>query len=268
MNIVAFAGKKGSGKSTMCNFLHGYFMKSFGVIDGFEIMPSGDLVIETDVLDENNQISKSKGVIDVRRLDIDFAMWASSSMWPIVKHYAFATPVKEVAIELFGLKREHVYGSDDDKNQLTGYKWKDLVSDSKKTGFVTVREFLQTLATEIFRKIYDDVWAERTIKDILAEGPILATISDLRFPNEYSKVKENNGKTIFLTGGVDGDKHSSENSFDKMEFDAVIDTKTQTVDESCHQLVALLTEWEIIPKEIVVETPKPEKPNRGIGKIK
>lgn len=267
MNIVAFAGKKGSGKSTMCNFLHGYFMKSFGVIDGFEITPTGELVIETDVIGDDNQITKSKGVIDVRRLDIDFAMWASSSMWPLVKHYAFATPLKEIAVELFGLKREHVYGPNEDKESSTQYRWKDFYPDTTKTGFLTVREFLQELGI-IFRQINPDVWANRTVKDIEAESPILATVSDLRFMNEYSKVKEKDGKVVFLTGGVGGDKHVSENSFGEMKFDAIIDTKKQSVDESCHQLVSLLTEWEIIPKEIVVETSKPEKPNRGVGKIK
>jgi len=266
MNIVAFAGKKGSGKSTLCNFLHGYFMKMHGLIDGFEITENGDLVIETDILDESNNLSKGKGIVDVRRLDIDFALWAGGAMWPIVKHYAFSTPLKEMAVELFGLNREHVYGSNEDKNNLTQYKWEDMPFKSKKTGFMTVREFLQVLGTEILRKIYNNVWVERAVKDIEAESPSLAVVSDLRHDIELDKIKEKGGKVIFLTGGEGGDDHSSETEFSKLTFDAIIDTVNQTVDESCHRLVELLQDWGIIPSEIIVESES--KKSRGVGKIK
>ena len=268
MNIIAFAGKKGSGKSTLCNFLHGYFLKAYELIDAFDITESGDLVIETDIIGEDNQLSKGKGLIDVKRLDIDFALWASSTMWPTVKHYAFATPFKEMAVELFNLNREDVYGSNERKNKLTRYKWEDMPFKSKKTGFMTIREFIQALGTEVFRKIKDDIWIERAMKDIEAEKPMYAIISDLRHSQEFKAVHARGGKTIFLTGGAEGDDHSSETQFSEMQFDATIDTRKQTLNESCRQLVELLMKWEIIPKEIFVELPKSEKPNRGMRKIK
>lgn len=262
MNIIAFAGRKNSGKSTLCNFLHGYYMKMHGSIDGFEILENGDLVIETDIIGDDGQLSKGKGVIDIKRTDVDFAMWASSTMWPIVKHYAFATPFKEFAVELFDIDRNKVYGSNEDKNSLTQYKWEDMPFKTKKTGYMTVREFLQSLGTEIFRKIYSDIWANRALKDIVAENPMMATISDLRHQNECLKVKANGGKIIFLTGGLEGDSHSSETSFEEMEFDATIDTANQSVDESCHQLVELCNQWGFVPSEIFHPQPENAKPKK------
>ena len=58
--ILAFSGKKGSGKNTLCNFLHGYQLKSFGIIDYFEITDEGELVIETLVRDEQGKEKMSK----------------------------------------------------------------------------------------------------------------------------------------------------------------------------------------------------------------
>lgn len=268
MNIIAFAGKKNSGKSTLCNFLHGYLLKTYDLIDAFDITESGDLVISTDVIDDNGMVSKGKGLIDVRRIDIDFALWASSTMWPTVKHYAFATPFKEMAVELFDLKREDVYGSNEKKKTLTPYKWEDMPFKTKKTGYMSVREFLQALGTEIGKAIKNDVWVQRTMKDIEAENPLNAIISDLRHVEEFEAVKEKNGKVIFLTGGEDGDSHSSENEFEQIKFDAKLDTKNQTVDECCHQLIDLLTQWDMLPKEVIVKTSSKEKPDRGVKKIK
>lgn len=267
MNIVAFAGKKGSGKSTLCNFIHGYFMKMTDLIDGFHLLDNGDLVIETDVLGDDGQLSKGTGSIDVKRTDLEFAMWAAQSMWPVVKHYAFASPFKEMAVDLFGLNKDHVYGSNEDKNNLTDYSWEDMPFKTKQKGLMTVREFLQALGSEIFRKIYEDIWVDKAVADMNIESPEVATVSDVRYKNEFNGIKKAGGKVILLTGGVDGDKHSSENDLEGLEFDAIIDTANQTVDESCHQLVELLNSWGIIPEEIIIEKAQEYKP-RSIAKIK
>lgn len=138
---------------------------------------------------------------------------------------------------------------------------------SKKTGFMTVREFIQALGTEVFRKIKDDIWVERAMRDIEAEQPMYATISDMRHPQELEAVRARGGKTIFLTGGEEGDDHSSENQFDKMAFDLVLDT-SKPLDQTCHELVDALMKWEIIPKQVVSKN-SPSKPKaKSVGKIK
>lgn len=244
--ILAFSGKKQSGKNTLCNFIHGYQLKSYNLIDGFEIADTGQLIIETSLREETGKISKTKGSIDVTRIDIEFAVWAMDNIWPFVKHYAFATALKEMSIGLFNLPKECIYGTDEQKNQPIAHKWEDMPTKVKgKSGEMTGREFMQYFGTEICRKIYPDIWTDRLIKDIDAEDPNLAVISDARFENEILAVQKAGGKVIRLTRSVAGeDSHSSELALDNYGgFDAVLDNQNLSIEESCHKLLEILDGW-------------------------
>lgn len=263
-NILAFAGTKQAGKNTLCNFLHGYFLKSFKIIDGFEISTDGQLVIETLVRDVNGKEEVGKGLIDITRTDIEFAIWAMDNMWPFIKQYAFATALKELASALFNIPRENLFGTDDQKNELSSYNWEDMPTKVKgKSGPMTYREFMQYFGTNICRKIYPDIWTQRTIKDILAEESLYSIITDARFPNEVDAVKKAGGKVIKLTRTTSEDTHDSETALDEYEdYDAVIDNRDMTIQESCESLINILDSWEWIPKEIIIPKPETAKINR------
>lgn len=262
--ILAFSGKKQSGKNTLCNFLHGYQLKAYGIIDSFDITEEGELVIETLVSDETGRTQKGKGLIDVSRVDIEFAIWAMDNVWPFIKHYAFATTIKEIGIGLFDLQKELMYGSDEEKGGLTQYSWEDMPTKVKgKTGKMTGREFMQYFGTEICRKIYPDIWTDKTIKDILAEQSNIAVISDTRFENEVAAVKKAGGKVIRLTKSIGSDAHPSELALDKYsEFDAVIDTENLNIHQSCQKLIEILNEWNWLSKDIVIEQPEEKQYRR------
>lgn len=49
--IIAFAGKKQSGKNTCCSFLHGYQLRSYHLVDEFGLDEEGSLVVNTMMLD-------------------------------------------------------------------------------------------------------------------------------------------------------------------------------------------------------------------------
>ena len=250
--ILAFSGKKGSGKNTLCNFLHGYQLKSFGIIDEFEITDEGELVIETLVRDEQGKEKKGKGLVDITRTDIEFAMWAMDNVWPFVKHYAFATALKEILIGLFDIPKEMVYGADEQKDQFTQYKWENMpVKVKGKSGFMTGRELMQYFGTDICREMYSDIWTNRTIKDIIQEESKFSVISDARFENEIEAVQKSGGKVIRLTRSVKGkDTHKSELALDNYDgFDAVIDNQNMTIEESCKRLIQLIDEWGWMSKE-------------------
>ena len=100
--ILAFSGRKQSGKTTCSNFIHGYQLRAFRAVENFAITEEGNLFIATD------SSSQEYGELDVRRKDQQFAEWASYNMWPYVKSYSLATPLKLMAIELFGIKEEQV----------------------------------------------------------------------------------------------------------------------------------------------------------------
>jgi hypothetical protein len=261
--ILAFSGKKQSGKNTLSNFIHGYQLKSYNLIESFEIADSGELVVETSVREENGKISKGKGQIDITRIDIEFAVWAMDNIWPFVKHYAFATALKEVSIGLFNLPKESVYGTNEQKNVPTQYRWEDMpVKVKGKSGFMTGREFMQYVGTDICRKIYPDIWTDRLIKDVIAEESNLAVISDARFENEIKAVQNAGGKVIRLTRSVTGeDFHESELALDNYGgFDAVIDTHNLNIEQSCQELVKILGGWGWFDSQIAVPSAPTKKP--------
>ena len=253
--ILAFSGNKQSGKTTCCNFLHGYQLRCQAIIENFSILETGELVVTTSVINENGEINKGDAILDVSRLDMEFAEWAIYSMWPFVKKYSFAAPLKEIAIGLFDLSQEQCFGTDEQKNTLTNVRWGDIpgidVAKSKKRKKMTAREFLQYFGTEVCRKIKEDVWAERCLKDIYSEDPLLAIIDDCRFPNELDAVQKAGGKVIRLTRSPHKDKHNSELSLDDCEnFDAVIDNADMSIHEAAKKLIETLDNWGWLGKEI------------------
>jgi hypothetical protein len=247
--ILAFAGKKQSGKNTCCNFLHGYQMKSHGLLDNFAISDKGQLIVSTD--------GSNQGLLDVTREDIEFAVWAVDNMWPFIKHYAFASPLKEIATGLFGLSKEQCHGSNAEKNSLTWIRWEDIPGyKGDETGRMTAREFLQVFGTEICRGIYADIWTERTIKNISNEEPLIAVISDCRFPNEVEAVQRAGGKVIHLTRSNLKDTHNSEVALDGFEgYDSIIDNQDLSVLETNKRVLELMNEWGWLGETVQEEAP-------------
>ena len=279
--ILAFAGHKQSGKTTCCNFLHGYQLRAQRIIDDFILTDEGKLVIDTDMILPDGKQQKTKGFLDIKRSDLEFAEWAAYSMWPYVKIYSFSDPLKEISIGLFGLSREQCYGTDGQKNTLTNIKWGDLPISKKEIGKrakkkMTAREFLQYFGTNICRSIKENVWSERCIKDIENENPLLAVIDDCRFVNEVDAVQGAGGKIIKLTRSLYQDSHHSECALDDWEnYDAIIDNKKLSIHETCVEVIRILTEWGWLATEIQAPlnqqpAPQESKPELvgGIHKFK
>ena len=252
--IIGISGKKQSGKSTSANWLHGLVLKDQGLVEDFNVDANGKLAIET----FNQAREKGWGVFDVDRKDEAFVEYAEEEMWPHVKMYSFADTLKNLAVHLFGLRPEQVYGSEEDKNSLTQFRWenmpgiitkevleeewgnmlcdwfpKDHEYGSKEmqeeldrinltyhaAGPMTAREFMQYFGTDIMRKMYSNIWVDNTIKKILAEGSELAVIPDVRFPNEVEAVLANGGEVIRLSRVYEEDGHQSETKLDPENFD-------------------------------------------------
>lgn len=127
-NIIVFCGKKGSGKNTCSNFLHGYQMKCYGVVEDFGIIKdTGNLLVTTKALDEDGNEGTTTGEIDITRDDMEFAEWAVYNMWPFIKNYSFAKELKDICMGLFGLTREQVYGTDEQKNTIVEHlRWENM----------------------------------------------------------------------------------------------------------------------------------------------
>jgi len=268
--ILAFAGSKQAGKNTCCNFLHGYQLRSHHIIKDFSLSDEGGLIVDTVTTEADGTESTNKGVLDITRNDMEFAPWAAYNMWPFIKHYSFAEPLKEMAIGLFTLTEDQCYGTDEQKNSLTWLRWDDVPgAPEDKSGRMTGREFLQHFGTNICRKIHPEIWTDYTISKIEGEGPLLAAISDCRFPNEVEAVKQAGGKIIHLTRKPFEDNHESETSLEGFGgYDAVVDNANLTISETNTEIVRLMEEWGWLGS--VIEGPEEEAPTKseGIMKIK
>jgi hypothetical protein len=289
--ILAFAGHKQAGKTTCSNFLHGYQLRANGVIDGFDITTDGKLVIKTAIIDDDGKEKEGFGLLETNRLDAEFAEWAVYNMWPFIKNYSFATPLKDICIGLFGLQQENIYGNNSMKNANTFYRWEDMPSiitdkdlltnpEIKKLvdsgilhyhqkGKMTHREFLQFFGTDICRKIYEDIWYSRLLNDINHEQPLVAIVDDCRFINEVNAIQNAGGKVIYLTRNLYDDSHSSEAELKECNhFDATIDNQDLSIHETNIKLIEILDSWGWLGKEIIPNNKSMLQKVGGIHKIK
>jgi len=241
--IIAFSGVKQSGKTTCVNFLHGYQLVKHGVIDDFGISPEGELFVEATEDDK-----KGGGMIDVFRTDEEFVSYASANIWPFIKCYNFADPLKHVCVNLFGLGWHQCFGSDKDKNSKTDLKWKDLPESPNKRGNLTAREFMQYFGTNICRKIKSDIWTQACISRVQSEQSELSVIGDCRFENEVDVIKKAGGKVVRLTRQIFEDSHLSETAlnkdkFDWDSFDLIIDNQNMSIEETHDCLLENIQKW-------------------------
>ena len=207
--IIGISGKKQSGKNTLCNSLEEYIKVKYGMS---------------------------------------------------CKIYSFADALKEnVCMKTMGLTYEQCYGSDEQKNSLTIYKWENLPREIRHdnklgceyapngeiceyilpTGFMTAREILQIVGTDIFRKYFDDsIWVNATFRNIFKENFEVALISDVRFPSEIEGVINKEGNVIRLLRNVcKADSHESETVLDDYDFSihgdeiCLIDNTNMSIEE-------------------------------------
>lgn len=244
--ILGIAGKKRSGKNTLANHIYAHVFKHLGF--DARLNELGQLVVKTEKGGEGVIVLEECFRRDEKGAKI--SQWLHEHIWPNVKSYAFADPLKAICMDFFGLTWAQCYG--DDKNVPTTYSWnalpsvltlaslKNLVQKSSQRnnivgaedGEVTARQFLQFLGTDIFRKIRYDCWVQRTLDIIQAERPLLALITDVRFDNEAEAIRQAGGRIIVLTRDVcEKDGHASECGITVQPSDIIIDNQNMSVEE-------------------------------------
>lgn len=231
--IIGIAGKKSSGKDASARFIAGINLVVHNYIDEFHSLIDGSLEI------------KGKKFNDVNLIAPNFC-----------RVYHFADYLKQICHDLFGIDYTHLNVN---KTNVTKMMWSSLpgvvtnrevfMSVQKflekkqeligphytipiifhEEGWVTVRDFLQYLGTNIFRKISSNCWINALKNKMEQDNVPLSIIADARFINELDFIKSSGGLCIKLTRGISDDQHPSENDFllfDK--WDAVIDNKECT----------------------------------------
>lgn len=219
-NIIAFAGRKQSGKTTCAEYVKNLY---------------------------NNTAYN-------RLLDNVQAKY-------LAKIYNFADPLKQdICMNILGLTHDQCYGEDEYKNTLTSIKWKDIPTyniswtyskDYDPSGFMTARQVMQHIGTNIFRQIKNDVWSHATINKIQNESAALAIIADCRFPNEVRAIQNAGGMVIKLTRNPYNSNHESEVALDEVaypasNFDLVIHNENLSIQEQNIYVLNFLKKKEVL----------------------
>jgi len=269
-SILAFSGRKGSGKNTIANLVIGQYLLYLGIVRmSIKIDLKGRLLI-SDLWGDTDYC----GEFDIYRNNPSMEKLREEYIFPYIKLYSFADLLKKsVCIDILGLTYEQCFGSNKDKNTKTHLKWEDMpdnvmldhgeteaFGDSytvlipKSYGYMTAREVMQYVGTNIFRKMYNNVWADATIRQIQNDDSEFAIITDCRFPNEVEAVQNAGGKVIRLTRNpFKEDNHDSETMLDKdrfdwNKFDAVVDNEIMTIGMQNEAVSKILQEWNLIPE--------------------
>lgn len=245
--IISLSGKMQSGKNTCCNFILGHCLSSLGIVrEGFSITDKGQLLVN-DIFGDK----RHAGIFDFYNRNPKFEEFRKQNIDKYVKIYSYAYLLKKsVCVDILGIPYELVFGDNDAKNQLTEYQWKDMpsnIGDYTQQGTMTVREVMQYVGTEIFRKMHPDVWTNALMRQIKEDGSELALICDPRFPNEILFPKELGGISIRLTRNPFPSDHISETAldpenFNQENFDFILDNTELNISEQNICLYNIMTD--------------------------
>jgi hypothetical protein len=274
--IIGFAGRKQAGKNTCCNFVIGVELCSLGIVRGSaSITEQGQLRVSDLFGDE-----RFAGILDLNRQNSYMEAFRNDNTDAYIKLYSLADLIKKnILIDILGCSYEQCYGSDEDKNSPTTVRWETLRGVTTKKpksakkiegrigtyweedengliyaepGFLSARQVMQYVGTNVFRQMNPNVWVEALIRKIKKDAPEVALICDVRFENEVTGIQNSGGKVVKLTRvPFPDDTHSSETSldegnFDQSKFDAIIDNKNLDINQQNEQIYKTLRQWNAI----------------------
>lgn len=179
------------------------------------------------------------------------------------ERFSFAEKLKRFCIDVLGLTEAQCYGSDEDKNTLTEWKWDDVstyfrvkYSDNPmkpKTGFMTAREVMQVQG-EMQRKFFNNnIWVNAVLRDALKKTDnIINLISDCRHRNEVEKCLELGGNIIHLKKKTNSSNADSEKEIEELNWQSYkekfpnqvfeIDNTNMTIEEKNAEILKILKE--------------------------
>ena len=250
MKILGISGKKGSGKNTLANAYMAAILKKLDLCSNSSITDGGDIWVEN-----FNDVEGETGILDLDLGSPQFKRFMHEQVYPHVKLYALADPIKEIAVTLFGIDPKLVYGNQADKNTPTQYIWENApYIPSGASGVMTVRDVLSTIGN-MCRKMSPSTLVEATFQRMQVESPKLAIITDVRFKHEVEAIHNVPGACVLrLTRSVDSDTDICETDLDNYDkFDVTLNNKDISVSETLELFVEWTRKMKIDPDTILEE---------------
>jgi hypothetical protein len=248
--IIAVAGKKLAGKSTLCNYLARFYAVQ-------AVFPNKEI----------NLFQHDDGTFSARytREGLSLPIFLDDKSFDLERDratvYSFADPLKQMICQgVLGLTLDQTYGTNEHKNSPTPYHWDNLPIEIRmecsdevydvfagcsqweideidgrestdveiiehikkpRSGVMTAREVMQVVGTNIFRRFFSErVWVDATFRLIQSQKPTVALIADCRFKSEVDAVVNAGGYVIRPTRTVcPDDLHQSEIDLDDYPFE-------------------------------------------------
>lgn len=205
---------------------------------------------------------------------------------PLVVTLYFGGPMKDFAENWLGVEHHKLWGTDEQKNELTHVRWQDLPHYDRlareigvrlvrrygcfvatwpeeheriPTGPMTGRQLLQQIGEEMFLTMNPRIWTGCFKRDFEAfsgtDGMVL--VADPRKPEQIDTIHELGGKVIRFSRDpyASADRHISEialdvGNYDQRNFDAIIDNANLSIRETHAQVLELLIRWGWIASEV------------------
>lgn len=243
--IIGICGTAESGKSTLANHIVGDVMQFRGMTDEYWV--EEDLYCLADILD-GRKVKQEKVKFDHRNInnDPELELWLRKELYPHVKVFSFAKPLKDACCSIFGITTQQAYF---DKNDITNIFYKDLIKlvpENKRPAwtkqpddFVTVRELLELFGSGICREIKLKCFVESALESIKQCGSNISIIDDVRTQFEIQSIKEAGGVVLRLSRGK-APNYSEKSIFDEPAFD--IDNKKLSKLETFNKAREILSE--------------------------
>lgn len=119
-------------------------------------------------------------------------------------------------------------------------------------GLMTAREVMEYVGTKMFRKMKDKVWVEATLKEIEKDKPDIALLLDNRFPNEVDPILDAGGYVIRLTRNPFNSSAEPESALDPDKYDwnkfsCIVHNQEMTEEEKNHQIHSFLNNKGLLP---------------------
>jgi hypothetical protein len=120
------------------------------------------------------------------------------------------------------------------------------------SGFMTARQVMEFVGTRIFRKMKDNIWVEATLNEIKKDNADIAFLLDNRFPNEVDAVLNTGGFVIRLARDPFRSWAEPEVALDPIKYDwtkfsCIIDNQDCTIDEKNYLIKRFLINQGILP---------------------
>lgn len=121
--------------------------------------------------------------------------------------------------------------------------------DYDPSGYMTARQVMEFVGTRIFRAMKQNVWVEATLKQIQKDNYDIAIILDTRFPDEVDPILNIGGYVIRLTRNPFHSSSEPEvaldpDRYDWSKFSLILDNKNMTEEEKNNEIASLLKRME------------------------